>query len=110
MTTTLLEKPQTVIKRERTWTELQPHQLPEGAIRVPLMIRERQKVKMPFGCTTQLATNPPATVWPRIMEAFKDFGLYSLYIYAPEKAFRQKTDPAIIAEKAGRFYLIAVWD
>jgi len=44
------------------------------------------------------------------MEAIEDFGVYCLYIYAPKEAFREtKKDPAIIAEKGGRLYLVAVW-
>ncbi len=65
---------------------------------------------MPRGISPQLKTSPPATAWPRILEAIEDFGLERLYIYAPEEAFlKPKVDPAIIAEKNGRYYLVVAW-
>ena len=105
------EKPlisKSVDTQRRTWTELR--QVPQDALRVPLTPRKGQKVKMPRGLTCRLATSPPAEAWPRIMDAIQDFGLLNLFVYAPEKAFVQKADPAIIAEKGGRFYLIAAWE
>jgi len=107
MTTAVLER-QIVSQQPRTWPEL--HQAPEKSLRVPLVLRKGQRVKMPRGCSCQLVDNPPATVWPRVMEAIEDFGVNCLYIYAPKEAFREtKKDPAIIAEKGGRLYLVAVW-
>ena len=107
MATALLEKEQKIARKERTWPELRV--LPEG-LRVPLFQAKGQKVKMPGRISSQLVENPPATVWPRIMEGIEDFGLYRLYVYAPKEAFREyKVDPAVIAEKDGKFYLIAAW-
>ena len=107
----------TTVVKERTiqetitipsWPELIP---PKNALRVPLFIKKGQIVKMPRGLTCQIAANPPATAWPRIMRGIEDFGLDSLYIYAPREAFQElKVDPAIIAEKHGKFYLIAAWE
>ena len=95
--------------KRRTWTELR--QVPQNALRVPLLLRKGQKVKMPKRLTPYLATSPPAETWPRIMDAIQDFGLHSLFVYAPKEAFEhQKVDPAVIAEKGGRFYLIAAWE
>jgi hypothetical protein len=76
------------------------------------MPRREQKIKMPRGLTYHLATTPPKTVWPLIMEAIPVFGLSNLYVYAPKEAFMisQKADPAIIAENNGNLYLIAVWE
>lgn len=81
---------------------------PPHGLKVPLV--PRGKVKMPRGISPQLATSPPATAWPRIMAAIPEFGLNNLYVYAPEEAFRTKADPAIIAEKDGKYYLIAAWE
>jgi hypothetical protein len=109
MTTVILEKTQTIVTQPRIWPELK--QPPDGALRAPLVLRKGLKVRMPSGVRPQLTTNPPATAWPRIMEGIEDFGIYRLYIYAPREAFFQtQRDPAIIAEKGGRYYLIAAWD
>lgn len=95
--------------KHRTWTELR--QPPQNSLRVPLLLRKGQKVKMSKRLTPYLATSPPAEAWPRIMDAIQDFGLQSLFVYAPKEAFeQQRVDPAIIAEKDGRFYLIAAWE
>lgn len=97
------------VKVVRTWPELRKP--PKDALRVPLIPRAGQKIRMPRGLTCCLAANPPATAWPRIMDAVQDFGLDSLYVYAPEEAFQKaKVDPAIIAEKDGKFYLIVAWE
>jgi len=85
--------------------------LPKNALLVPLFRPKGRKIKMPRGYRSQLAQSPPATAWPRIMQGIEDFGLYHLYICAPREAFLYaKADPAIVAEKAGRFYLIAAWE
>ena len=109
MPTTLLEQsPVSTTTERRTWPELK--QPPQNALRVPLMPKKGQRVKMPKGITCCLATSPPATAWPRIIEGIEDFGLNNLYVYAPEKAFLVRADPAIIAERNGRLYLIAAWE
>ena len=93
----------------RTWTELR--RPPQNSLRVPLVQRKGQKVKMPKRLTPYHATSPPAEAWPRIMDAIQDFGLHDLFVYAPKEAFeQQRVDPAVIAEKGGRFYLIAAWE
>lgn len=105
MTTAVKEKEQI---KTRTWPELR--QIPNNALRVPLIIPKGVRIKMPKGCTTQVAVSPPAEAWPRIMEGIEDFGLHRLSIYAPKEAFAVRADPAIIAEKDGKFYLIVSWE
>jgi len=108
MVTEISEKAQLQTKVGRSWPELKI--LPEKSFRVPLFQRSWQRIKLRGRVRPQLKENPPSTIWPRVMEAIEDFGLYQLYVYAPKEAFREyQADPAIIAEKNGRFYLVAVW-
>ncbi len=101
-------QPATTLTQPHTWPELR--QRPKDSLRVPLLLRKGQRVKMPRGLTCRLASSPPATAWPRIIGGIEEFGLSNLYIYAPKEAFlTRKVDPAIIAEKNGKLYLIAAW-
>jgi hypothetical protein len=92
------------------WPELSGP--PENSLRVPLMPKKGERIKMPRGLTCRLATNPPATVWPRIMEAISAFGLSNLYVYAnamPESVKDRPTESheyILMLTKSAHYY----WD